>query len=89
MKMLQSLSLSLPDPHLTPTAAQLMAESGKLALLQRLLRSHKSEGHRTLVFSQSKIMLNLIQVVLDSEVRGVLCCAVLCCAVCVCNRRIS
>ena len=43
-------------------------ESGKLRLLHALLARLRSEGHRTLVFSQSKKMLDIIQTVLRGRV---------------------
>ena len=42
-------------------------ESGKLVLLQRLLRRLKEEGHRVLIFSQSVRMLDLLQNFVKSE----------------------
>jgi len=32
------------------------------------VQQHRAEGHRTLIFSQSKKMLDLIEVVLQAEV---------------------
>ena len=42
-------------------------ESGKLQLLQRLLRRLKDNGHRVLIFSQSVRMLDLLQSFVKSE----------------------
>ncbi|XP_069796561.1 DNA excision repair protein ERCC-6-like isoform X2 [Narcine bancroftii] len=47
---------------------QLIEESGKLVFLLGLLERLREEGHRTLVFSQSRKMLDIIQRVL--KVRG-------------------
>lgn len=44
-----------------------LEESGKLVLLQRLLRRLKDEGHRVLIFSQSVRMLDLLQSFVKSE----------------------
>lgn len=42
-------------------APRYIRQSGKLSMLWELLRSFDSEGHKALVFSQSKRMLNLMQ----------------------------
>lgn len=42
----------------------LLLESSKLKALVELLQIHKTTGHRTLVFSQSKLMLNIIEKVM-------------------------
>lgn len=42
-------------------------ESGKLQILQRLLRRLKDDGHRVLIFSQSVRMLDLLQSFVKSE----------------------
>ena len=39
----------------------------KLELVLQLLQRHRAEGHRTLVFSQSKKMLNVIAAVLRAH----------------------
>lgn len=44
-----------------------LEESGKLVILQRLLRRLKDEGHRVLIFSQSVRMLDLLQSFVKSE----------------------
>lgn len=54
---------------------QLMKESGKLAFLMLLVDELKAEGHRTLIFSQSVRMLNII----DRVVRDKVQCVLLCC----------
>ncbi|XP_078692407.1 DNA excision repair protein ERCC-6-like [Branchiostoma floridae x Branchiostoma belcheri] len=46
---------------------QLMAESGKTCVLVELLERLKEEGHQTLVFSQSRKMLDIIQKILKSR----------------------
>lgn len=51
-----------------PPVDQLVQESGKLVFLVQLLQRLKSEGHRTLVFSQSRKMLDIIQKVLNDKV---------------------
>lgn len=51
-----------------PPVEQLVQESGKLVFLVQLLQRLKSEGHRTLVFSQSRKMLDIIQKVLNDKV---------------------
>lgn len=44
-----------------------LEESGKLVILQRLLKRLKEEGHRVLIFSQSVRMLDLLQSFVKSE----------------------
>ena len=51
-----------------PPVEQLVQESGKLVFLVQLLQQLKTEGHRTLVFSQSRKMLDIIQKVLKDKV---------------------
>lgn len=46
---------------------RLLRGSVKLDLVLRLLQRHRAEGHRTLVFSQSKKMLNVIAAVLRAH----------------------
>ena len=48
-----------------------MEESCKLQFLISLLTNLKREGHRTLVFSQSRKMLDIIEKVLKNQVRCV------------------
>ncbi|XP_077867759.1 uncharacterized protein LOC100373376 [Saccoglossus kowalevskii] len=45
----------------------LVEESGKLVVLISLLENLRDEGHRTLVFSQSKKMLDIMQKVLEEK----------------------
>ncbi|XP_062850271.1 chromodomain-helicase-DNA-binding protein 3 isoform X1 [Trichomycterus rosablanca] len=47
--------------------ASLTKSSGKLMLLQKMLRKLKEKGHRVLVFSQMTKMLDLLEDFLDSE----------------------
>lgn len=47
--------------------ASLARESSKMGVLLRLLRSHVADGHRTLVFSMSRKMLDLVEVCLLEE----------------------
>ena len=47
---------------------RLVEESGKLAFLVLLLENIKADGHRCLVFSQSRRMLDIIQKVIKSRV---------------------
>ena len=42
----------------------LIAESGKMQFLVQLLAQLRREGHRTLIFSQSRKMLDVIQKVM-------------------------
>ena len=49
------------EEDLTP----LLQGSGKLAVLDHLLQNHKNTGHRTVIFSQSKKMLDIIQAVIQ------------------------
>lgn len=44
----------------------LCKESGKLTILYELLQSHYDNGHRTVVFSQSKKLLDIVQKMLES-----------------------
>jgi len=45
----------------------LMEESGKLKFLVQLMSKLKAEGHRTLIFSLSRKMLDIIQKVLSNR----------------------
>lgn len=62
---------TLPDevPRCETVSGALLASSGKLQVLAPLCDDLMREGHRTLVFSQSKRMLNVVGVVLRA--RGV------------------
>ena len=51
-----------------PPVDQLVQESGKLVFLVQLLDHLKSNGHQTLVFSQSRKMLDIIEKVLNEKV---------------------
>ncbi|GIL81977.1 hypothetical protein Vretimale_1453 [Volvox reticuliferus] len=44
-----------------PSPAELVAQCGKLALLERLLKHLRSGGHRVLIFSQMTEMLNVLE----------------------------
>jgi len=46
----------------------LVQESGKMVFLVALLDNLKAEGHRCLVFSQSRKVLNIIQKVVQNRV---------------------
>jgi SNF2 family DNA or RNA helicase len=46
---------------------RLVTQSGKLSALLPLLKRLRRTGHRTLVFSQSKMMLSLISTVLEQS----------------------
>ena len=50
-----------------PPVDQLVQESGKLVFLVQLLLHLKSKGHQTLVFSQSRKMLDIIEKVLNEK----------------------
>lgn len=54
-------SKRISQEDLTP----LLQGSGKLAVLDHLLQNHKNTGHRTVIFSQSKKMLDIIQAVIQ------------------------
>ncbi|ORX90888.1 hypothetical protein K493DRAFT_229389 [Basidiobolus meristosporus CBS 931.73] len=43
------------------TQARLIEASGKLALLDRMLKKLKEQGHRVLIFSQFQIMLDILE----------------------------
>ena len=47
---------------------ELLAESGKLQMLMDLLKRLSMDGHRTLVFSQSRKMLDIIEKLLKTDV---------------------
>lgn len=48
----------------------LLAESGKIQFLLELLHNLTAEGHRTLVFSQSRKMLDIVEKILRNQVRN-------------------
>ena len=47
---------------------QLVAESGKMKFLVELLDNLKSEGHRTLVFSMARRILDIVERVMKERV---------------------
>ena len=49
------------------TVDTLVKASGKLQVLSAILRKWKEQGHRALVFSQSKQMLNILERVMEGE----------------------
>lgn len=49
------------------TAARMTAASGKMLLLSKLLPKLRSEGRKVLIFSQFKIMLDVLEDYLDGE----------------------
>ncbi|GLC76063.1 hypothetical protein PLESTF_001730400 [Pleodorina starrii] len=51
--------------NMYPPASELVAQCGKLALLDRLLRELRKEGHRVLIFSQMTEMLNVLEAYLQ------------------------
>jgi chromodomain-helicase-DNA-binding protein 7 len=55
----QQLQLRRQDPF----EEAMVAASGKLVLLDKLLPKLRAEGHKVLVFSQFKMMLELLQVI--------------------------
>ena len=50
----------------------LIGEAGKMNVLVPLVDRLREEGHRTLIFSQSRKILDIIQKVLKNRVSGVL-----------------
>jgi len=53
---------SAVPPQPAPTAAELLiSASGKMVLLSKLLPKLKAEGHKVLIFSQFKLVLDLLQ----------------------------
>ena len=61
-------SFATQPKGLGPSDKVLTQESGKMAFLVLLLENLKSEGHRCLVFSQSRKMLDIIQRVITHMV---------------------
>jgi ATP-dependent DNA helicase len=51
-----------PETHELVLGEELVNASGKMMVLDRLLRELFRRGHKVLIFSQFKIMLNIIQV---------------------------
>ena len=54
---------------------QLIAESGKMVFLVQLLDNIKAEGHRALVFSMHRRVLNIIERIMQDRVRASIICA--------------
>lgn len=61
-------SFATQPKGLGPSDRVLTQESGKMVFLVSLLNNLKSEGHRCLVFSQSRKMLDIIQRVITHGV---------------------
>lgn len=61
-------SFATQPKGLGPSDRVLTQESGKMIFLVSLLNNLKSEGHRCLVFSQSRKMLDIIQRVITHGV---------------------
>ena len=60
--MCQSRTVYRLTPLLTPYArCSFVNRSGKLQVLAKILPLWKEQGHRVLIFSQTRMMLNLIQ----------------------------
>ena len=70
-----SRSFATQPKGLGPSDKVLTQESGKMVFLVSLLDNLKAEGHRCLVFSQSRKMLDIIQRVITHRVGRVDCCA--------------
>jgi SNF2 family DNA or RNA helicase len=49
-----------------PTVKEVVSYSGKMLLLEKLLPKLKADGHKVLIFSQFKIMLDLVEEFLAS-----------------------
>jgi hypothetical protein len=58
---LSPLSLSPASRLLVPTVEELIADSGKLQVLDKLLDRLKAEGHRVLIFSQMTKLIDLLE----------------------------
>ncbi|CAB1427115.1 unnamed protein product [Pleuronectes platessa] len=81
LNIMMDLKKCCNHPYLFPVAAveapvlpngsydgsQLVKSSGKLTLLQKMLRKLKDEGHRVLIFSQMTKMLDLLEDFLEFE----------------------
>uniref|UniRef100_A0A8C8GZ89 DNA helicase n=1 Tax=Oncorhynchus tshawytscha TaxID=74940 RepID=A0A8C8GZ89_ONCTS len=81
LNIMMDLKKCCNHPYLFPVAAmeapvlpngsydgnQLVKSSGKLTLLQKMLRKLKDEGHRVLIFSQMTKMLDLLEDFLEYE----------------------
>jgi hypothetical protein len=58
---LTPLGISPASRLLVPTVEDLISDSGKLQVLDRLLRRLKLEGHRVLIFSQMTKLIDLLE----------------------------
>ncbi|XP_029287263.1 chromodomain-helicase-DNA-binding protein 5 isoform X1 [Cottoperca gobio] len=81
LNIMMDLKKCCNHPYLFPVAAveapvlpngsydgsQLVKSSGKLTLLQKMLRKLKDEGHRVLIFSQMTKMLDLLEDLMEFE----------------------
>jgi len=63
----QSCSPSLTNPSLPPSLPPSHRCSGKLVLLDKLLPRLKEDGNRVLIFSQFKIMLDILEDYLEGR----------------------
>ena len=63
-----SRSFATQPKGLGPSDKVLTQESGKMVFLVSLLDNLKAEGHRCLVFSQSRKMLDIVQRVITHRV---------------------
>ena len=70
-----SRSFATQPKGLGPSDKVLTQESGKMVFLVSLLDNLKAEGHRCLVFSQSRKMLDIVQRVITHRVGRKNCCA--------------
>ena len=70
-----SRSFATQPKGLGPSDKVLTQESGKMVFLVSLLDNLKAEGHRCLVFSQSRKMLDIVQRVITRRVGRENCCA--------------
>ncbi|KAG9351689.1 hypothetical protein JZ751_022940 [Albula glossodonta] len=64
LNIMMDLKKCCNHPYLFPVAAM---ASGKLLLMQKMLRKLKEQGHRVLIFSQMTKMLDLLEDFLDYE----------------------
>ncbi|KAG2437780.1 hypothetical protein HYH02_011155 [Chlamydomonas schloesseri] len=55
------------DSHMYPSADELVAACGKLALLERLLTRLRAGGHRVLIFSQMTSMMSVLEAYLEDR----------------------
>ena len=60
--------LDVDEPAHAPPVEELIEHSGKMVFLVHLMENLKNEKHRTIIFSQSRKMLDIIQKVLLSLV---------------------